>query len=69
MNTRQSRIIIPALLVVFVGAFSPASANSVTNPWQPSVETTTNAPQPQQPAQPDAKPSWWKWLRFAGGWR
>jgi Tfp pilus assembly protein PilN len=71
MNTRQSRIILSALLAVSVGVFSQAAAGSLTNPWQPAVEATTNAPQPQQSAQPNAKPtSWWEWLvRYAGGGR
>ena len=67
MNTRQSRIILFALLLV-VGA-SQATAHGLTE-YAPVVEATTNAPQPQQSAQPNAKPtSWWEWLRFAGGGR
>jgi hypothetical protein len=67
MNTRQSRIILPALLAVSVGVFSQAAA---AGPSQPVVEATTNAPQPQQSAQPNAKPtSWWEWLRYPGGGR
>jgi hypothetical protein len=73
MNTHQSRIILPALLAVSVGVFSQAAAatSSLSNPGQPAVEATTNAPQPQQSAQPNAKPTpwWWEWLRYAGGGR
>jgi hypothetical protein len=66
-SKRQSRIILPALLAVSVGVFSQAAAASLTSPWQPAVEATTNA---QQSAQPNAKPtSWWEWLRYAGGGR
>ena len=67
MNTRQFRII--ALLVVSVGAFSQATAHGLTE-YALVVEATTNAPQPQQSAQPSEKPtSWWEWLRFVGGGR
>ena len=62
MNTRQSRIILPALLAVSVGVFSQAAA---AGPSEPFREATTNAPQP-----PNAKPtSWWEWLRYVGGGR
>jgi hypothetical protein len=76
MNTRQSRIILFALLLV-VGA-SQATAHGLTEyATQPAVEATTKAaasgvfnfdgelqPSPQKP-----RPWWWEWLRFAGGGR
>ena len=78
MNTLQSRIILFALLVVFVGAFSQATARGLTDETQPVVEATTKAAAsgvfnvdgtlqapPQKPT-----PWWeWLWLRFAGGGR
>jgi hypothetical protein len=76
MNTRQSRIILFALLVVSVGAFSQG-ASAGPDATQPAVEATTKAaasgvfnfdgelqPSPQKP-----RPWWWEWLRFAGGGR
>ena len=77
MNTRQSRIILFALLLV-VGA-SQATAHGLTEyATQPVVEATTKAAAsgvfnvdrdtlqspPQKPT-----PWWWEWLRFAGGGR
>ena len=67
MNTRQSRIILSALIVVSVGAFSTGSLSRSGLDEQP-VAATTNA-LPQQPAQPDAThalgvpQTWWRWLR------
>jgi hypothetical protein len=67
MNTRQSRIILPALLAVSVGVFLQAAAAGPSQPVPP-IGATTNAPQQQQ--HPDAKPtSWWEWFRYAGGRR
>ena len=43
MNTRQSRIILFALLVVSVGAFSQVTARGLTDATQPVVEATTKA--------------------------
>jgi hypothetical protein len=77
MNTRQSRIILPALVVVSAGAFSQAAPAGL-DATQAAVEATTKAaasgvfnfdgtlqlmPPPQKPT------SWWEWLRFAGGGR
>jgi hypothetical protein len=77
MNTRQSRIILFALLVVCVGA-SQATAHGLTeHATQPVVEATTKAAASgvfnvdgtlQQPSQKPT-PWWWEWLRFAGGGR
>jgi hypothetical protein len=74
MNTRQSRIILFALLVVSVGAFSQATARGLTDATQPVVEATTKIDGTLQLMPPPQKPtpwweSWWKWLRYAGGGR
>ena len=76
MNTRQSRIILFALLLV-VGA-SQATAHGLTeHATQPVVEATTKAAASgmfnidgtlQEPPQKPT-PWWWEWLRFAGGGR
>ena len=78
MNTRQSCIILFALLVVSVGASSQATAHGLTgHATPPVVEATIKTaasgvfnfdgelqPPPQKPT-----PWWQEWLRFAGGGR